>query len=490
MFDLSSVLQDAGQANGLEQITYLPAEELRPDPRNFYHVGEKDVEELAANIRTVGLQQPLRVRPYDDGGYTVVSGHRRLAAIRLLQKTKMFDAGVPCIIETDAVSADLQELRLIFANSATRILSDYEISQQAKRVQELLYNLQEQGMRFEGRMRDHVAEAVKASKSKLSRLKVIDDKLSASWRARWEKNELPEETAYALAQLPADFQERLARALKKPTASNIKNIADFYRKGVRWENTQRQKCPDGSLCQHFNSFLVHDSKDNCWSPCRGRKCCLHCDQATRRYSRCAYACSTAKAAYECQKAEDAAKAEKARKAEETKRKKRVAANVERILKAVDRAGLGDADKVADGSYTYTVADLRDMVAGKHDPRPRAPEPFDPKRYDGDDLRRLSKGLHCSLEYLLGMSDELQPVPKSGTPKPEWQTGEPEAEGWYCCWAVWEPESKKWDPDREFLYWRGGWFDTPRAADNHLPAQYAVHKWYPVPGDPEESEAEA
>ena len=79
------------------------------------------------------------------------------------------------------------------------------------------------------------------------------------------------------------------------------------------------------------------------------------------------------------------------------------------------------------------------------------------------------------------------VPRMDTAEPEWMTGEPEADGWYCCWATWEPETGKWDPDREFLYRRGAaWFDSESYADKCVPAQYEVHKWFRIPDDPEEA----
>ena len=71
---------DSG-TTGPERIEYLPLAELHEDERNFYTVDK--VEELAANIQSCGLMDPLRVRKSEDG-YTIVSGHRRAAALRLL----------------------------------------------------------------------------------------------------------------------------------------------------------------------------------------------------------------------------------------------------------------------------------------------------------------------------------------------------------------------------------------------------------------------
>ena len=174
-FDLAAALgavpiPGTTPAEGREQIEYIDIDLLDADANNFYQLS--DVDELAANIEFVGLQQPIRVRenPDQPGRWIVVSGHRRRAALQ-----KLVDGGredfraVPCIREQAVGSAALQELRLIYANSDTRKMTSAEISQQAERVEMLLYQLKEEGIEFPGRMRDHVAEACKVSKSKLSR---------------------------------------------------------------------------------------------------------------------------------------------------------------------------------------------------------------------------------------------------------------------------------------------------------------------------------
>ena len=164
-FDIASVLKNVSAPDtGAEQIEYLPIDSLLPDPNNFYLLD--GLEELAANIELIGLQQPLRVRPAEDKGYyTIVSGHRRKAACMMIRDggSDMFDRGVPCIVERGEASAALRELRLIYANSATRVMSAAELSKQAERVEMLLYTLKDEGMDFPGRMRDHVAEACKVS---------------------------------------------------------------------------------------------------------------------------------------------------------------------------------------------------------------------------------------------------------------------------------------------------------------------------------------
>ena len=190
-----------------ERIEYIPLDRLVGDERNFYVLS--DIDALAANIELIGLQQPIRVREAG-ARFRIVSGHRRLAAIRKLveEGNKAFER-VPCIIETVECSEAMQELRLIYANSDTRKMSPAELDRQAQRVEALLYQLKEEGHVFPGRMRDHVAQACQTTKSKLSRLKVIREKLHPMLIPDWNEGRLSEAVAYRIAQEPERIQNQL-----------------------------------------------------------------------------------------------------------------------------------------------------------------------------------------------------------------------------------------------------------------------------------------
>lgn len=73
-------------------LVYIPAEQLYPHPDNpRKDLG--DLTELSDSIRANGVLQNLTVVPRAEGGYTVVIGHRRLAASKLAGLKEL-----PCII--------------------------------------------------------------------------------------------------------------------------------------------------------------------------------------------------------------------------------------------------------------------------------------------------------------------------------------------------------------------------------------------------------
>ncbi len=213
-FNLADYLKDTTPVSNsdTEQIVRINLDLIDPDPSNFYSL--EGIDELAGNIETVGLLDALRVRPNGER-YTVVSGHRRRAACMLIRDggSEMFATGVPCIIEYGEASDAMRELRLIYANSATRVMSAADLSRQAERVTELLYQLKEQGVEFPGRMRDHVAQACKVSAAKIGRLKAIRTNLRDSYRLLFDAGRLNEGSAYRLSQEEPEVQKKIFEKL-------------------------------------------------------------------------------------------------------------------------------------------------------------------------------------------------------------------------------------------------------------------------------------
>ncbi len=414
-FDLADLLKDVPKldtAGEREQIEYIDIGSIEGDPGNFYNLTQ--LEELASNIAVVGLQQPLRVRTSetDPEKVVVVSGHRRHAALKLLIKEgDEALRAVPCIRERAAGSAALQELRLIFANRDTRVISSAEVAKQVERVEMLLYQLKEEGFEFPGRMRDHVAQACKISAPKLSRLKVIRENLIPQYMNLFEKDDLPEQTAYALARLPGDFQLRMFNTLlTTPSGATVEKVLGKYNEGWRWD--PKLTCPDGKACKRGDVFLRRDCETSWQGFCGGNTCCLECDQAKSSYSPCERMCSKAKA--QRKETADKKKEEEHKRQQKNGRKfqKETQGYARRLLRAIDAAGVPDDAKI-DWSYYdgIPVSTIRQWAAGEfddpagwHGPR------LVPGRCRSDHMVELSKLLNCSTDFLMGLTDEIRPAP--------------------------------------------------------------------------------
>ena len=70
-----------------EYITNIPVEKLKPFPNHPFQVRDDDsMNETVESIKTYGVLQPTIVRPFDDGNYEILSGHRRKRACELAGK--------------------------------------------------------------------------------------------------------------------------------------------------------------------------------------------------------------------------------------------------------------------------------------------------------------------------------------------------------------------------------------------------------------------
>ena len=93
----------------------------------------------------------------------------------------------------------------------------------------------------------------------------------------------------------------------------------------------------------------------------------------------------------------------------------------RLVKAIDAAGLPDDTKLTFANYSAdkTVGKIRAYANGDFgDDYFYGTDSLDP---DAKHIPALCAKLHCSADYLLGLTDDLSPVSKSDTALGEWRT---------------------------------------------------------------------
>ena len=235
-FDITKALGDisrrpATDERGRRELRYIPLHMIDQNPRNFYST--EGIDELADNIRMVGLMEPLIVRESLSGRYMLISGHRRRLALRKIAEEaenypESMHEPVACMVEVGAdplpgiesgsddelrARQMAEELKLIYANADTRVMSSADTAQQVRRIRELFTGLQDLGYQFPGKMRDHVAAAAKVSATRVARLDVIEKNLEPSLRKAWREGTLGETSAYEIARRPKDVQKLVAQRL-------------------------------------------------------------------------------------------------------------------------------------------------------------------------------------------------------------------------------------------------------------------------------------
>lgn len=433
-FDVSSIfaqqVQSVSKSDTGRELMQVDIDDLVSNEANFYTVDEDKLEELKNSIALSGIMDPPTVTRTEDGKYRLISGHRRTAAVRALVKEGREDLRKVPVFVRSPKSAAMEELELIMANSTARVLTSAEISQAAQRVERLLYDLKEQGVEFPGRMRDHVAEACNVSKTKLANLHMIEENLISGFKQQWALGKLPDVTALELARCEPDLQMRLldafARTKEFPTSAGIAQVRELAKDGAKWRPSACLRCPDRKLCPSTrdDATLRHDATCGSWTPqCKGEKCCMDCEYGAKArgcYDVCDQMCSKAKQ-YRADK--NAAEKQKEEEAEEKRQRGRRAAvqrDAQRLVKAIDAAGLPDTKTLNIGACAGAtkVSDIRRYANGD----------FGTTRLWGNDhltpasryIPELCETLHCSADYLLGLTDELQTVSESDTLP--WRTG--------------------------------------------------------------------
>ena len=506
-FDISDVLGMAPvQGSGRDQIEYIGIDLLDPDPDNFYSL--EGLDELAGNIELIGLQQPLRVRPGKDGRYIVVSGHRRRAAILMIRDSgsEQFKDGVACIVDRGEESAAMRELRLIYANASTRVMGPAEVSKQAERVEMLLYQLKDEGVEFPGRMRDHVAEACKVSKSKLARLHAIRKNLAPDiLEAYFDKGSLSEATAYALSQKDPDLQRWIIdnyRSTHKDANLPEWRVQEFSRDAEAMDS-MHCKMAGGSPCIHKREHVEHmwrhgyHGYDGCIHGDVAR-CCIDCENLAS----CSASCARCEETKKRLKADLAAKRKSEREtkaADEANRKEQKELEIAqaglywiRLGDALKAAGM-DFWQLQDNikrhdydrgghlgrqlcSYRLAPETIEKLLDGKpaNNDEAEIPTPFiweqDVKA--AQSLSKMADLLDVSIDYLMLRTDDPKPCPDSDTEAVGWKTGEPPAEGRYLCTV---------DLGTGFSEQRCEWKDGQWMAYGRLMDDvFKVIAWWPLP----------
>lgn len=447
-FDITSLFGDAAAVSKSDTdrtVTMIDIDQLQANEKNFYKVGKKDLDDLKSSIEISGILDPPSVCKADGDKYRIISGHRRCEAVRQLVKEGRKDLRmVPCFIRSPQ-SAEMEELELIWANATSRVLSSPELAQQAARVEELLYQLKEQGVEFPGRMRDHVAQACKISRTKLANLHAIQTNLRAPLLDMWRKGTLNDAQALELSRLDGGLQDRLAGLFPRmskddlPASAVVQRIGECAKAGAKWLPCGVCPAGDGLTCPSArgDAFLRHDL-GNYYDMCQGSKCCWTCrnGRTAGGYNACDSMCSRAKAARTAANQQRKDKEEAAAKKAADKVKQAFIAEAKRWLAAADAAGLSDKTKIDISSYSsVSVKELRSWAAGRDlDHRGFYRNDLEPRFVD---VAKVSKQLQCSADYIVGNIDQPWPVvPLSETLEsdqpPKWRTGKPPASGHYWC----------------------------------------------------------
>lgn len=198
-FNIKNLLNEEslkGVKNDRKKIHYT---NLVPNPKNTYSIS--DIEELADSIEDSGLLQNLVVKPNEDDTYTIVSGHRRWNATKLLaeERGKKEFAELECLVLPKDEDELQTLLKLHTTNLLARSISEYEKMQAIKELEDIYSQLAEKGLKPKGKIRDLIAEQVDLKPTQVQKYMSIAKKADEETLSELEEGTITVEQAYKQA---------------------------------------------------------------------------------------------------------------------------------------------------------------------------------------------------------------------------------------------------------------------------------------------------
>ena len=212
-FDLAITkdMKSAASDSFSDSIKMIDVSEIAPSESNFYELS--DIELLADDIEREGLKHNLVVyRSSETGLYNVISGHRRLSAIKLLiSENRRSSTKIPCFVDSEKSSAESQ-FDLIMLNATQRKYSDADIMREYEEIEHTLKVLEAEGKPIKGRMRDKIAELLRVSPAQVGKLDNIKHNAITEVDEAVKSGEMSISTANEIAKLAPEKQQELIKS--------------------------------------------------------------------------------------------------------------------------------------------------------------------------------------------------------------------------------------------------------------------------------------
>ena len=232
-----SIFQSEEQRN-TEEIKPVPISELKPFTEQPFKVKlDEDMDALAESIKQCGVLTPVIARPHKDGGYEILSGHRRVKACELAGITdipvvvKNLDDDTATILLVDS---NLQREHILPSEKAFAYQMKLE-AMKRKAGRPSKENVSQIGTNFEkGRSDTELAEQVGESRNQIQRYirltNLIDPILNMV-----DKNQIAMNAAVEISYLGSKEQAAVMQSIEKeetsPSIAQARKMRKFHQDG-------------------------------------------------------------------------------------------------------------------------------------------------------------------------------------------------------------------------------------------------------------------
>lgn len=378
----------------------IPVDDILDNPRNFYPRPDNNaLGALMESIQANGLLEPPTVVPDTDGKYRLISGHSRMAALRLLAANrdetvaKQFSSVLCRVLPA---MTEEQELCAVIEANRQRVKSNALLAQEAEKLKETYIRRKKAGEEFPVGLREWIAKEMQINATKVGNLQVIKKGLKVPGILRkWEAGELPEAAALEIARMDDETQYRLLDwTIDHSRTWSINNVREF---STCWACC-KHKCPDsGSFCPNAARMYADHYRYGEWR-CAG--CCREC----LRKETCSTACRFVVAERPQKTPEPAVPRNPA--ADDPRLKDMTPKFCERVKALREATGLTRkefAESIGEYPATYSAWENNSLAGA-------------------GSLPKLALALGTTMDYLCGLTDD--PAPSSKAAKAPRETIEP------------------------------------------------------------------
>lgn len=232
-----SIFQSEEQRN-TEEIKPIPISELKPFTEQPFKVKlDEDMDALVESIKQCGVLTPVIARPHKDGGYEILSGHRRVKACELAGITdipvviKNLDDDTATILLVDS---NLQREHILPSEKAFAYQMKLE-AMKRKAGRPSKENVSQIGTNFEkGRSDTELAEQVGESRNQIQRYirltNLIDPILNMV-----DNNQIAMNAAVEISYLGSKEQAAVMQSIEKeetsPSIAQARKMRKFHQDG-------------------------------------------------------------------------------------------------------------------------------------------------------------------------------------------------------------------------------------------------------------------
>ena len=232
-----SIFQSEEQRN-TEEIKPVPISELKPFKEQPFKVKlDEDMDALVESIKQCGVLTPVIARPHKDGGYEILSGHRRVKACELAGITdipvviKNLDDDTATILLVDS---NLQREHILPSEKAFAYQMKLE-AMKRKAGRPSKENVSQIGTNFEkGRSDAELAEQVGESRNQIQRYirltNLIDPILNMV-----DNNQIAMNAAVEISYLGSKEQAAVMQSIEKeetsPSIAQARKMRKFHQDG-------------------------------------------------------------------------------------------------------------------------------------------------------------------------------------------------------------------------------------------------------------------